>query len=209
MSDDDSDLFTTELPPCENIVMTKGKKSGNTPKKTTAPRVDGRKIKTDEARAEMLERLEKARVKALEVRQKNKAQKELLAQEERDKVEKVSTYLKNDDLFEKKYANQFERITTMLTNVETHLSEVKDIKKKKQSQRDEERALKEKALAMVKEDLTKLQEAEAKIKKAEEEEKHKVIVKEKDVALVKTSVPSPFLPNYRTMTFGRKSKGTF
>jgi transketolase len=197
MSDDEGELFSTE-----NIVMTA--QPTPLPKKKKSAAVDGRKVKTEEARAEMLERLEKARVKALEVRQKNKASRDLLVQVEKDKVEKVANYLKNDDLFEKKYANQFERITNMLTNVETHLSEVKDIKKKKQSQRDEERALKEKAIEMVKEDLTKLQEAEAKVKKADADAKLKVVEKAKDVLLVKTSAPTPFLPNYRTMNFGRK-----
>jgi hypothetical protein len=135
-SDDEGSLPQTKAMPKGNIVMELGTKPKPKPRPKKAkaegvPRVDKRSVKSEEARAEMLERLEKARVKALEVRQKNKAEKDLVAKEEREKVEKVATFLKNDDLFEKKYANKFDKITDMLSNVETYLSEVKDVKKKK------------------------------------------------------------------------------
>jgi len=159
------------------------------------------------------ERLEKARVKALEVRQKNKAERDLVAKEEKEKVEKVASFLKNDDLFEKKYANKFDKITDMLSNVETYLSEVKDVKKKKLAIKEEERLHKERAMAMVKEDLTKLQEAEAKVKEADAKEKLKVEVKAKEALLVKTYEVAPViggtLPNYRNMHFGRRTKGIY
>ena len=217
------DLFEgSDDEPKDNIKMS-GIPPPNTPKprakKTKvggeggSPRVDKRSVKSDEARAEMLERLEKARVKALEVRQKNKAQRDSVAAEEREKVEKVASFLKNDDLFEKKYATKFDKITDMLSNVETYLSEVKDVKKKKLAIKEEEKMHKERAMAMVKEDLTKLQEAEAKVKAADVQAKLKVEVKAKEAVLVKTydapSVIGGTLPNYRSMQFGRRQRANY
>ena len=202
----------------ENIIL-------STPKPTPKPRakklktggdmgvtrVDKRSVKDDKSRQEMLERLEKARVKALEVRQKNKAERDLVAKEEKDKVEKVASFLKNDDLFEKKYATKFDKITDMLSNVETYLSEVKDVKKKKLAIKEEEKLHKERAMTMVKEDLQKLHEAEAKVKEADEKAKLKVDLKAKDVALIKTYNPVALttLPNYRNMNFGRRGRGHY
>lgn len=198
MSDDDSELFSSTLiEPSENIVVVKGKEKVTRKKKS---------VTIDESKAKTLERLEKQEVTIVEARAKAK-QDRALAKEDKAlvaKVEKVNKVTKNDDLFEKKYANQFERFSNILTNVEIHLSETNEIKKKKQSQREEERILKEKAIELVKEDLTKIQEAEAKIRKTDEDAKLKVVEKAKDVLLVKTSAPSHFLPNYRTMNFGRK-----
>jgi hypothetical protein len=215
-SDNEGDLG--DVPPSENVIL-------STPKPTPKPRakklktggdmgvtrVDKRSVKDDKSRQEMLERLEKARVKALEVRQKNKAERDLVAKEEKDKVEKVASFLKNDDLFEKKYATKFDKITDMLSNVETYLSEVKDVKKKKLAIKEEEKLHKEKAMAMVKEDLQKLHEAEAKVKEADEKAKLKVDLKAKDVALIKTCNPVPLttLPNYRNMNFGRRGRGHY
>ena len=202
----------------ENVIL-------STPKPTPKPRakklktggdmgvtrVDKRSVKDDKSRQEMLERLEKARVKALEVRQKNKAERDLVAKEEKDKVEKVASFLKNDDLFEKKYATKFDKITDMLSNVETYLSEVKDVKKKKLAIKEEEKLHKERAMTMVKEDLQKLHEAEAKVKEADEKAKLKVDLKAKDVALIKTCNPVALttLPNYRNMNFGRRGRGHY
>jgi hypothetical protein len=215
-SDNEGDLG--DVPPSENVIL-------STPKSTPKPRakklktggdmgvtrVDKRSVKDDKSRQEMLERLEKARVKALEVRQKNKAERDLAAKEEKDKVEKVASYLKNDDLFEKKYATKFDKITDMLSNVETYLSEVKDVKKKKLAIKEEEKLHKERAMTMVKEDLQKLHEAEAKVKEADEKAKLKVDLKAKDVALIKTCNPVALttLPNYRNMNFGRRGRGHY
>ena len=217
-SDDEGSLPQKKAMPKENIVMELGTKPKPKPRQKKAkaegvPHVDKRSVKSEEARAEMLERLEKARVKALEVRQKNKAERDLVAKEEKEKVEKLASFLKNDELFEKKYANKFDKITDMLSNVETYLSEVKDVKKKKLAIKEEERLHKERAMAMVKEDLAKLQEAEAKVKEADEKAKLKVEVKAKEAVLVKTYEVAPViggtLPNYRNMTFGRRNKGIY
>ena len=174
-------------------------------------RVDKRSVKDEKSRQEMLERLEKARVKAFEVRLKNKAERDLVAKEEKEKVEKVATFLKNDDLFEKKYATKFDKITDMLSNVELYLSEVKDVKKKKLAIKEEEKLHKDKAMAMVKEDLQKLHEAEAKVKEADLNAKLKVDLKAKDVNLIKSCNPVALttLPNYRNMNFGRRGRGHY
>jgi hypothetical protein len=204
-------------PPTENVVLETKSTPKPRAKKNKAvgedapPRVDKRSVKDEKSRQEMLDRLEKARVKALEVRMKNKLQREQDALQEKEKVEKVTTFLKNDDLFEKKYADKFERITDVLANVEAHLSEVKEIKKKKQAYRDEEQAQKQKALTMAKQELDLIHEAELKVKEADKKAKEKVEAKKIDAIIVKnvTSVPIASLPNYRGMSFGRKVKSHY
>lgn len=212
--DSDNDVAPS---PRDNIVLEAkvGTAKPSAKKKTKsksddgAPRVDKRSVKDEKSRQEMLERLEKNRVLALEARLRNKAVRDATAKEEKDKVEKVASYLKNDDLFEKKYADKFAKITDMLTNVETHLSEVKDLKKKKQTQRDEDRAIKAKTLELVKDDLMKLQLAENKIIEEEAKAKIKVDAKMVDASIVKGYAPPTLLPNYRNMTFGKRIKGKF
>jgi len=217
------DLFDSdhegETPSSKNVVLTQTEtkpkpraKKMKTGGDMGVTKVDKRSVKDEKSRQEMLERLEKARVKALEVRQKNKAEREILAKEEKDKVEKVASYLKNDDLFEKKYANKFDKITDMLSNVETYLSEVKDVKKKKLAIKEDERLQKEKAMAMVKEDLAKLQEAEAKVKVADELAKSKADLKATDakmISYIPMTPPLTILPNYRNMKFGRRNAGHY
>jgi len=204
-SDDESEKSTAT--PSENEIASAPPSSPkSTPKKTKSktdgsatPRLDRRSVKDEKARQEMLERLEKARVKALEVRLKNKAERELLAKEEQAKVEKVATFLKNDDLFEKKYADKFEKITDMLSQMEGHLSEVKETKKKKLALREEEKAQKEKAMALLKADLDK-----------QNEEKPKApITTTTYVPLTPPSAPLSILPNYRSMSFGRRKAGHY
>ena len=212
--DSDDDVVPS---PRDNIVLEAkvGTAKPSAKKKTKsksddgAPRVDKRSVKDEKSRQEMLERLEKNRVLALEARLRNKAVRDATAKEEKDKVEKVASYLKNDDLFEKKYADKFAKITDMLTNVETHLSEVKDLKKKKQTQRDEDRAIKAKTLELVKDDLMKLQLAENKIIEEDTKAKMKVEAKTVDASIIKGFTPAPLLPNYRNMTFGKRIKGKF
>lgn len=218
ISDDEGVIQQDKSVLSENIVMVMGKPSAKKkyakkPKVGAVPKVDKRSVKDDKARQEMCERLEKARVKALETRQKNKADRDLLAKEEKDKVEKVATYLKNDDLFEKKYANKFDKITDMLSNVESYLSETKDLKKKKLAIKEEEKMHKERAMQMVKDDLIKLQEAEAKVREDDEKTKLKIDLRSKEAILVKTYGVAPIigatLPNYRAMQFGRRGKSNY
>jgi hypothetical protein len=202
----------TASPDENEIVSAPTPKPKSTPKKAKAggngsatPRVDKRSVKDEKSRQEMLERLEKARVKALEVRLKNKAERELLAKEEQAKVEKVATFLKNDDLFEKKYADKFEKITDMLSQMEGHLSEVKETKKKKLALREEEKAQKEKAMALLKADLDKQNEEKSKV----EEKPKAAITTTTYVPLTPPSAPLSILPNYRSMNFGRRKAGHY
>jgi hypothetical protein len=101
----------------------------------------------------------------------------------------------------------------MLSIMESHLSETRDVKKKKLAIKEEEKMHKERAMTMVKEDLIKLQEAEAKIKDDDEKIKLKVEVKAKEAILVKTYEVAPVisatLPNYRAMQFGRRAKSNY
>tara|TARA_R110000868_G_scaffold60828_1_gene185264 strand:+ start:229 stop:876 length:648 start_codon:yes stop_codon:yes gene_type:complete len=209
-SDDEEHIAPTENMKLETKSTPKPRAKKSKGEDAT-PRVDKRSVKDEKSRQEMLERLEKARVKALEVRMKNKLQREQDALQEKEKVEKVTTFLKNDDLFEKKYADKFERITDVLANVEAHLSEVKEIKKKKQAHRDEELAQKQRALTMAKQELDLIHEAELKVKDADKKAKEKVEAKKIDAIIVKnvTSVPITSLPNYRGMSFGRKVRGHY
>jgi len=188
----------------ENVVMeTKDVVTKSTPKPkkksdekeevklTPKGKVDKRSVKSEEARKEMLERLEGARVKATEAKKRKKEERDLMLLEEKVKVEKVNSYLKNEDLFEKKYADKFEKITDMLTNVETHLSEVKELKKKKYSQKelDKQQLLKEKE-----------QEKKDLLAKALDESKYVPV----STPAKSTVTKVPILPNYRAMTFGRR-----
>jgi len=182
----------------ENIVMetkvavpTPRVEGGTKEKLTPKGKVDKRSVKSEEARKEMLERLEGARVKATEAKKRKKEERDLMLLEEKVKVEKVNSYLKNEDLFEKKYADKFEKITDMLTNVETHLSEVKELKKKKYSQKelDKQQLLKEKE-----------QEKKDLLAKALDESKYVPI----STPTKSTVTKVPILPNYRAMTFGRR-----
>ena len=184
---------------------------------SATPRVDKRSVKDEKARQEMLEHLEKARIKATEVRQKNKAEKELLEKEEQEKIEKVATFLKNDDLFEKKYADKFEKITDMLSAMESHLSEVKEVKKKKLALREEEKTQKEKAMALLKADLDKRDETPQAPKETKvggdtptKNVTGSVGVSPKSyIPLTPPQAPLSILPNYRNIPFGRRRAGHY
>ena len=218
---DDEDKKSTASPDENVIVSASTPKPKSTPKKAKAkadgsatPRVDKRSVKDEKARQEMLERLEKARVKALEVRQKNKAERELLAKEEQEKVQKVATFLKNDDLFEKKYADKFEKITDMLSAVESHLSEVKEVKKKKLALREEEKTQKEKAMALLKADLDKHTEPPTETKVGVDTPTKNVmggvgVSPKAYIPLTPPQAPLSILPNYRNIPFGRRRAGHY
>lgn len=187
----------------ENVVMETKEavpKTASKPKKksdekdevklTPKGKIDKRSVKSEEARKEMLERLEGARVKASEAKKRKKEERDQLVLDEKVKVEKVNSYLKNEDLFEKKYADKFEKITDMLTNVETHLSEVKELKKKKYTQKELDK-----------------QKAEVEKKKALEKalDEVKLTPTPSAPAHAKPAITTiPMLPNYRSMTFGRR-----
>jgi hypothetical protein len=164
------------------------------PKKTTAkPR--GKKNTVEGAKEEMLAKLTQKQLDVAEKKSKSKAQ--------------TKDSAKNEDLFEKKYADKFARITDMLTNVETHLSEQKEYKKQKQLQKEQDRAIKAKTLELVKDDLVKLQIAENKVIEENTKVKFKIEAQAVDASILKNYSSPSLLPNYRTMNFGKRIKGKF
>jgi len=87
--------------------------------------------RSEEAKQAMLQRLEQGRKKAFEVRMQNKANREKLKVEEQEKTEKVSTYLKHEDIFEKKYSSKFEKLEEILSGIDNNFREIKEYKKQK------------------------------------------------------------------------------
>ena len=87
--------------------------------------------RTEEAKQAMLKRLEEGRKKAFEVRMQNKANREKVKVEEQEKTEKVSTYLKHEDIFEKKYSSKFEKLEEILSGIDNNFREIKEYKKQK------------------------------------------------------------------------------
>lgn len=144
---DDEDVFNVmnDAKKDENIQLltssSKPKKVGRKKKEVVlVPMIEKPKQKrtrSEEAEKAMKERLAQLRIKAYEKRMENKKLREQQKQEEAEKVEKVNKYLKNDDLFEKKYADKFEKITDLITTVSNDVSEMKEYKKQKQLQKIE------------------------------------------------------------------------
>ena len=87
--------------------------------------------RTEEAKQAMLKRLEEGRKKAFEVRMQNKANREKVKAEEHEKTEKVSSYLKHEDIFEKKYSSKFEKLEEILSGIDNNFREIKEYKKQK------------------------------------------------------------------------------
>lgn len=87
--------------------------------------------RSEEAKQAMLERLAAGRTKAFEVRMQNKANREKAKAEEQEKTEKVSTYLKHEDIFEKKYSSKFEKLEEILSGIDNNFREIKEYKKEK------------------------------------------------------------------------------
>jgi hypothetical protein len=201
-NEEDVDIFvnTSENKKEENIkLMTPETKQRKTKKKkevVLVPMIEKPKQKrnrTEEAKQEMMERLAKARVKAFEKRLENKKLREQQKQEEAEKVEKVNKFLKNDDLFEKKYNDKFEKLTDMISNVSNDVNEIKEYKKQKELKRKKE----------VEDRLAK--EEEHKIQKEAVVEETKPLTANQIVASINVPI-KPSLPNYRKMIFGNKQK---
>ena len=87
--------------------------------------------RTEQAKQEMLDRLAAGRKKAFEVRMQNKANREKTKAEEQEKTEKVSSYLKHEDIFEKKYSSKFEKLEEILSGIDNNFREIKEYKKQK------------------------------------------------------------------------------
>ena len=151
--------------------------------------------RSEEAKQAMLQRLEQGRKKAFEVRMQNKANREKLKVEEQEKTEKVSTYLKHEDIFEKKYSSKFEKLEEILSGIDNNFREIKEYKKQKR----EKQALdkEEKVLAVT-----------TPIPPTNISNVHPLppdlITKEQRP----TSIPLPTttgIPNYSLMKFGRRN----
>ena len=161
-------------------------------KKTPRKKIE----RSEEAKAAMLKRLEEGRKKAFEVRMKNKAEREKLKEEEKEKTEKVNSYLKNEDIFEKKYNSKFEKLEEILTGIDNNFREIKEYKKQKREKQEEER----KAKAVVKEVETR-EEIPKLETEPQQPSKPIEVVKPTDKDLV--TMATKTLPNYRMMKFGR------
>ena len=96
-------------------------------KKPTRKKVE----RTEEAKQAMLDRLAAGRKKAFEVRMQNKANREKAKADENEKTEKVSSYLKHEDIFEKKYSSKFEKLEEILSGIDNNFREIKEYKKQK------------------------------------------------------------------------------
>jgi len=87
--------------------------------------------RSEEAKEAMLKRLAAGREKAFKVRMENKANREKVKVEEQEKTEKVTTYLKHEDIFEKKYSSKFEKLEEILSGIDNNFREIKEYKKQK------------------------------------------------------------------------------
>ena len=155
--------------------------------------------RSEESKQAMLKRLEEGRKKAFEVRMKNKAEREKLKGEEQEKTEKVASYLKNEDIFEKKYSSKFEKLEEILSGIDNNFREIKEYKKQKR------------------EKLMKMEEQ--KIQKETESPPtppmNATVIKETHVLPSQVPITRPIsndervvamakaLPNYRAMKFGK------
>lgn len=158
--------------------------------------------RSEEAKQAMLKRLEDGRKKAFEVRMQNKANREKVKAEEHEKTEKVSSYLKHEDIFEKKYSSKFEKLEEILSGIDNNFREIKEYKKQKRERQakivEEEKP--EPVIAPVAQSLYPLPPD--------------LITRATPIREVSTSQASPSVPvvptgrvfpNYSLMKFGRRN----
>lgn len=164
-----------------------------------------KRTRSEEAEKAMKERLAQLRIKAFEKRMENKKLREQQKQEEAEKIEKVNKFLKNDDLFEKKYADKFEKITDMITNVSSDVNELKEYKKQKQlkKQKAEEDRL---AREAEQKEVTKEQAPQTQAPQTQAPPIQASPLTATQILSTISSNNKPTLPNYRKMNFGNKQK---
>ncbi|MEI7674418.1 MAG: hypothetical protein WCI60_01660 [bacterium] len=153
--------------------------------------------RSEEAKQAMLKRLEEGRKKAFEVRMQNKAAREKTVLEEKEKTEKVSSYLKNNDIFEKKYSSKFDKLEEMLTGLDNNFKDIKEYKKQKrerQAKDAEEQRPKKEVLEPQTNIIHKEQPNAASITPPS------ISTMTQDEKIVNMAKG---LPNYKTMKFGR------
>jgi hypothetical protein len=200
---------------------TKQKKPSKTKLSVTAtdsdililPKAKSKRNRTEEQQKEMIERLAKMRVKAFEKRMENKKLREVQKVEEKEKVEKVNKYLKNEDLFEKKYADKFEKITDLISSVSADVSEIKEHKRKKQEQKQKELAerlekerLEKEKLEKEKLDVEENKSIDFHIDKNTKVSSSSMIVVPSNYDYMSNSPTLKHLPNYRKIKFGKQIK---
>ncbi len=154
---------------------------------------------SQEAREAMLKRLEEGRKKAFEVRMKNKAEREKNKKEDEEKTEKVSSYLKNEDIFEKKYSSKFEKLEEMLSGLDNNFKEIKEYKKQKREKQMKE-AEEKKAKIVESKPSEDVKQPETKLMTPTTS----VIPTTSSTSTACVAPISKGLPNYRGMTFGRR-----
>lgn len=154
--------------------------------------------RSEEARQAMLKRLEEGRKKALEARQRNKEKRAVEEKEYAEKVEKVDKLLKNEDIFEKKYKTQFDKIVDKLEYVETHIKEEKEYKTKKRTEKAKPKeVIKPEPEPMKRDDLANKDTPSNPTPKSEPKE----MITSSNIGQLLNA-----LPDYRTMKFGRNIK---
>jgi len=103
--------------------------------KAAAPKKERKKAeRTEEQQKELLERLAKMReTSKLKRNEKAKAKEAVKKEPVNEKVElQISPQPKfQDDIFEKKYGSTFEKMTDILGRLDNHLGDIKDMKKAK------------------------------------------------------------------------------
>lgn len=103
--------------------------------KAAAPKKERKKAeRTEEQQKELLERLAKMReTSKLKRNEKAKAKEAVKKEPVNEKIElSISPQPKfQDDIFEKKYGSTFEKMTDILGRLDNHLGDIKDMKKAK------------------------------------------------------------------------------
>ena len=182
--------------------------------KAAAPKKERKKAeRTEEQQKELLDRLAKMReVSKVKRNEKAKAKEAVKKEPVNEKVElQISPQPKfQDDIFEKKYGSTFEKMTDLLGRLDNHLGDIKEMKKAK---RDAKAAAAAAAPAPA--------AAQAAQATRDETPNHNYITSQPPSRPAPT--PSPLgvqkapeqvvpqspnterkMPNYKSMTFGRK-----
>jgi hypothetical protein len=163
--------------------------------------------RSEEAKKAMLDRLAAGRTKAFEVRMQNKANREKVKAEEQEKTEKVSTYLKHEDIFEKKYSSKFEKLEEILSGIDNNFREIKEYKKEKRERqaKKEEKEKPEPVSAQVTQSVYPLP-TDLIIKGQTPTASGIVSQSQGQAKQIEIPITSGTfgLPNYSSMTFGRR-----
>jgi hypothetical protein len=179
MSDLDEELFTEETIPSAKTKRGGDIFCGATPRSPTASGIaettkgsakpakpKQKRNRSEESHKEMIQRLAKNRIKAYETRIANKKRREEEKAEKEKTVERVEKFIANpEDIFEKKYADKFERLTDMIGSVASDVNEMKEQKRQKA-------LLAKQREAEMKEQAKQQEQEQAKLKETKTNEAH-------------------------------------